>query len=98
MTTSTPVSTAQQEEHQNWRVAQCTSTVITQLLELYVSVLFYSNIYHSVLFAVIPFKTEMAVELQEKGRVRFWAQVAKFTSKCQVEYVFNDNIITQGKV
>lgn len=48
--------------------------------------------------AVIPFKPEMAVELQEKGRVRFWAQVAKFTSNCQVEYVFNDNIITQGKV
>lgn len=52
----------------------------------------------SVFCAVIPFKPEMAVELQEKGRVRFWAQVAKFTSNCQVEYVFNDNIITQGKV
>lgn len=52
----------------------------------------------SVFFTVIPFKPEMAVELQEKGRVRFWAQIAKFTSKCQVEYVFNDNIITQGKV
>lgn len=48
--------------------------------------------------AVIPFKTEMAIELQEKGRVRFWAQVGKFTSNCQVEYVFNYNIISQGKV
>lgn len=53
---------------------------------------------NSFFYAVIPFKTEMAVELQEKGRVRFWAHVAKFTSSCQVEYVFNDNIITQGKV
>lgn len=48
--------------------------------------------------AVIPFKTDMAIELQEKGRVRFWAQVGKFTSNCQVEYVFNDTIISQGKV
>lgn len=61
--------------------------------------IFYSNTYNPIVFlTVIPFKTEMSVELQEKGRVRFWAQVAKFTSKCQVEYVFNDNIITQGKV
>lgn len=59
---------------------------------------YFTPIIISVFLAVIPFKTEMAVELQEKGRVRFWAQVAKFTSKCQVEYVFNDNIITQGKV
>uniref|UniRef100_A0A8C2CIT9 Myomesin 1a (skelemin) n=1 Tax=Cyprinus carpio TaxID=7962 RepID=A0A8C2CIT9_CYPCA len=35
---------------------------------------------------VIPFKSEMAIELQEKGRVRLWAEVAKFTSNCQVEY------------
>uniref|UniRef100_A0A672MUH4 M-protein, striated muscle-like n=1 Tax=Sinocyclocheilus grahami TaxID=75366 RepID=A0A672MUH4_SINGR len=46
---------------------------------------------------VIPFKSEMAIELQEKGRVRLWAEVAKFTSNCQVEYVFNDNIIHEGK-
>lgn len=40
----------------------------------------------------------MAIELQEKGRVRFWAEVGKFTENCQVEYAFNDIIITQGKV
>lgn len=40
----------------------------------------------------------MAIELQEKGRVRFWAEVGKFTSNCQVEYVFNDNVIHEGKV
>ncbi|XP_048113539.1 myomesin 1a (skelemin) isoform X1 [Alosa alosa] len=48
-------------------------------------------------FPVIPFKSEMAFELQEKGRVRFWAEVGKFTENCHVEYAFNDNIITQGK-
>lgn len=47
---------------------------------------------------VIPFKNEMAMELLEKGRVRFWTQLEKFTSACEVEYVFNDVIITQGKV
>uniref|UniRef100_A0A671V5V9 Myomesin 1a (skelemin) n=1 Tax=Sparus aurata TaxID=8175 RepID=A0A671V5V9_SPAAU len=29
---------------------------------------------------VIPFKNEMAMELLEKGRVRFWTQLEKFTS------------------
>lgn len=48
--------------------------------------------------AVIPFKAEMAIELQEKGRVRFWAQVGKFTENCNIEYVFNDNIVEQGAV
>ena len=40
----------------------------------------------------------MAMELLEKGRVRFWTQVEKCTSACKVEYAFNDVIITQGKV
>ncbi|KAI7809716.1 myomesin 1a (skelemin) isoform X1 [Triplophysa rosa] len=55
------------------------------------------EISHDHKFPIIPFKTEMAIELQEKGRVRFWAQIGKFTSNCQVENVFNDNIISQGK-
>ncbi|XP_075877927.1 myomesin 1a (skelemin) isoform X2 [Nelusetta ayraudi] len=48
-------------------------------------------------FPVIPFKNEMAMELLEKGRVRFWTQVEKCTSACQVEYVFNDVILSHGK-
>lgn len=48
-------------------------------------------------FPVIPFKNEMAMELLEKGRVRFWTQLEKCTADCQVEYVFNDAIVTQGK-
>ncbi|XP_042574349.1 M-protein, striated muscle-like isoform X2 [Cyprinus carpio] len=55
------------------------------------------DISHDHQFPIIPFKSEMAIELQEKGRVRFWAEVGKFTSNCQVEYVFNDNIIHEGR-
>uniref|UniRef100_A0A3Q1H3W1 Uncharacterized protein n=1 Tax=Anabas testudineus TaxID=64144 RepID=A0A3Q1H3W1_ANATE len=55
------------------------------------------DISHDHKFPVIPFKNEMAMELLEKGRVRFWTQVEKCTSACQVDYVFNDVIITQGK-
>ncbi|KAM7379536.1 hypothetical protein PAMP_005082 [Pampus punctatissimus] len=55
------------------------------------------DISHEHKFPVIPFKNEMAMELLEKGRVRFWTQVEKCTSACQVEYVFNDVIISQGK-
>lgn len=47
---------------------------------------------------VIPFKQEMAMELLEKGRVRFWTQLEKWTADCQVEYVFNDVIVNEGKV
>ncbi|XP_047445389.1 myomesin 1a (skelemin) isoform X2 [Mugil cephalus] len=52
---------------------------------------------HEHKFPVIPFKNEMSMELLEKGRVRFWTEVEKWTSDCQVEYVFNDVIITQGQ-
>uniref|UniRef100_A0A3Q1AY33 Myomesin 1a (skelemin) n=1 Tax=Amphiprion ocellaris TaxID=80972 RepID=A0A3Q1AY33_AMPOC len=55
------------------------------------------DISHEHKFPVIPFKSQMAMDLLEKGRVRFWTQLEKYTSDCQVEYVFNDVIITQGK-
>ncbi|XP_034558271.1 myomesin 1a (skelemin) [Notolabrus celidotus] len=55
------------------------------------------DISHEHKFPVIPFKNEMAMDLLEKGRVRFWTQLEKFTSACQVEYVFNDVIVSQGK-
>ncbi|KAM4605242.1 LOW QUALITY PROTEIN: myomesin 1a (skelemin) [Polymixia lowei] len=55
------------------------------------------DISHEHKFPVIPFKTEMAMDLLEKGRVRFWTQVEKCTSDCHVEYVFNDVIVTQGE-
>uniref|UniRef100_A0A3Q3KHS8 Myomesin 1a (skelemin) n=1 Tax=Monopterus albus TaxID=43700 RepID=A0A3Q3KHS8_MONAL len=44
----------------------------------------------------IPFKHEMSMELLEKGLVRIWTQVEKCTSACEVEYVFNDTILSSG--
>uniref|UniRef100_A0A8K9Y1A1 Myomesin 1a (skelemin) n=1 Tax=Oncorhynchus mykiss TaxID=8022 RepID=A0A8K9Y1A1_ONCMY len=41
--------------------------------------------------------TQMAMELLEKGRVRFWTQVEKFTTGCHVDYVFNDAIVENGE-
>ncbi|KAK7945029.1 hypothetical protein WMY93_000757 [Mugilogobius chulae] len=52
---------------------------------------------HEHKFPIIPFKNEISMELLEKGRVRFWCQVEKCTAACEVEYAFNDAIITQGK-
>uniref|UniRef100_A0A672GDG1 Myomesin 1a (skelemin) n=1 Tax=Salarias fasciatus TaxID=181472 RepID=A0A672GDG1_SALFA len=45
-------------------------------------------------FPVIPFKNEMAMELLEKGRVRFWTQVEKclsasFSPCCSQKYTMN---------
>ncbi|KAL2085317.1 hypothetical protein ACEWY4_018637 [Coilia grayii] len=52
---------------------------------------------HDHKFPIIPLKTELAVELQEKGRVRFWLQAEKISANGKVEYVFNDNVISQGE-
>uniref|UniRef100_A0A671V348 Myomesin 1a (skelemin) n=1 Tax=Sparus aurata TaxID=8175 RepID=A0A671V348_SPAAU len=49
------------------------------------------DISHEHKFPVIPFKNEMAMELLEKGRVRFWTQLEKFTSACEVEYKYTMN-------
>uniref|UniRef100_A0A671QW84 M-protein, striated muscle-like n=1 Tax=Sinocyclocheilus anshuiensis TaxID=1608454 RepID=A0A671QW84_9TELE len=46
---------------------------------------------------VIPLKTELAVELLEKGRVRFWLQAEKISANGKAEYVFNDNVVHQGE-
>ncbi|XP_029582528.1 myomesin 1a (skelemin) isoform X1 [Salmo trutta] len=55
------------------------------------------DISHDHKFPIIPFKTQMAMELLEKGRVRFWTQVEKFTAGCHVDYVFNDVIVENGE-
>lgn len=47
---------------------------------------------------VIPLKSELAVELLEKGRVRFWLQAEKISANGKVDYVFNDNVLSQGEV
>lgn len=58
-----------------------------------------SSFLHPPLFKlVIPLKTELAVELLEKGRVRFWLQAEKISANGKVDYVFNDNVLSQGEV
>ncbi|XP_036376854.1 M-protein, striated muscle-like [Megalops cyprinoides] len=52
---------------------------------------------HDHKFPIIPLKSELAVELLEKGRVRFWLQAEKMSANGKVDYVFNDNIISQGE-
>uniref|UniRef100_A0A3Q3K320 Myomesin-1 n=1 Tax=Monopterus albus TaxID=43700 RepID=A0A3Q3K320_MONAL len=52
---------------------------------------------HDHKFPIIPLKSELAVEMLEKGRVRFWLQAAKMSANGKVDYVFNDNILSQGE-
>ncbi|KAM4718861.1 myomesin-1 isoform 2-T2 [Anableps anableps] len=51
---------------------------------------------HDHKFPIIPLKSDLAVELQEKGRVRFWLQATQMSANGKVDYVFNDNILSQG--
>uniref|UniRef100_A0A8C8G0W5 Myomesin-1 n=1 Tax=Oncorhynchus tshawytscha TaxID=74940 RepID=A0A8C8G0W5_ONCTS len=55
------------------------------------------EISHDHKFPIIPLKTELAVELQEKGRIRFWLQAEKISANGKIEYVFNDNTLSQGE-
>lgn len=36
--------------------------------------------------------------MMEKGRVRFWLQAEKISPNGKVDYVFNENVISQGEV
>lgn len=47
---------------------------------------------------VIPLKSDLAVELMEKGRVRFWLQADKISANGKVDYVFNESSVSQGEV
>ncbi|XP_031706004.1 myomesin-1 isoform X2 [Anarrhichthys ocellatus] len=51
---------------------------------------------HDHKFPIIPLKSELAVELLEKGKVRFWLQADKMTANGNVDYIFNDNALSQG--
>ncbi|XP_030612165.1 M-protein, striated muscle isoform X2 [Archocentrus centrarchus] len=55
------------------------------------------EISHDHKFPIIPLKSELAVELLEKGRVRFWLQAEKMSPNGKVDYVFNDNVLSQGE-
>ncbi|XP_055018209.1 myomesin-1 [Boleophthalmus pectinirostris] len=54
------------------------------------------QISHDHKFPIIPLKSELAVEMLEKGRVRFWLQ-AEMSGNGHIDYVFNDNGISQGE-
>lgn len=47
-------------------------------------------------FPTVPAKSELAVEILEKGQVRFWMQAEKLSSNAKVNYVFNDQEIFEG--
>ncbi|XP_045904828.1 myomesin-1 isoform X1 [Micropterus dolomieu] len=55
------------------------------------------EISHDHKFPIIPLKSELAVELLEKGKVRFWLQAAQMSANSKVDYVFNDNLLSQGE-
>uniref|UniRef100_A0A3Q3GE63 Myomesin-1 n=1 Tax=Labrus bergylta TaxID=56723 RepID=A0A3Q3GE63_9LABR len=55
------------------------------------------EISHNHKFPIIPLKSELAVELLEKGRVRFWLQAEKISANGKVDYIFNDNALSQGE-
>ncbi|ELW67713.1 Myomesin-1 [Tupaia chinensis] len=47
-------------------------------------------------FPTVPVKSELAVEILEKGQVRFWMQAEKLSSNAKVSYIFNDKEIFEG--
>ncbi|XP_042366506.1 M-protein, striated muscle isoform X2 [Plectropomus leopardus] len=51
---------------------------------------------HDHKFPIIPLKSELAVELLEKGKVRFWLQAEKISANGKVDYIFNDNTLSHG--
>lgn len=47
-------------------------------------------------FPTVPTKSELAVEILEKGQVRFWMQAEKLSSNAKVSYIFNEKEIFEG--
>ncbi|XP_023598657.1 myomesin-1 isoform X2 [Trichechus manatus latirostris] len=47
-------------------------------------------------FPTVPIKSELAVEILEKGQVRFWMQAEKLSGNAKVSYIFNDKEIFEG--
>ncbi|XP_061452133.1 myomesin-1 isoform X1 [Rhineura floridana] len=52
---------------------------------------------HEHKFPVVPLKSELAVEILEKGQVRFWLQAEKLSPNAKVNFVFNDKEIVNGE-
>jgi len=49
-------------------------------------------------FTAVPVKSELAVEILEKGQVRFWMQAEKLSTNAKVNYIFNEKEIFEGPV
>ncbi|XP_048219602.1 myomesin-1 isoform X2 [Perognathus longimembris pacificus] len=47
-------------------------------------------------FPTVPSKSELAVEILEKGQVRFWMQAEKLSGNAKVNYIFNEKEIFEG--
>lgn len=47
-------------------------------------------------FPTVPIKSELAVEILEKGQVRFWMQAEKLSGNAKVNFIFNDKEIFEG--
>uniref|UniRef100_A0A8C5H7J8 Myomesin 1b n=1 Tax=Gouania willdenowi TaxID=441366 RepID=A0A8C5H7J8_GOUWI len=55
------------------------------------------EISHEHKFPVIPLKSQLAVEMMEKGRVRFWLQAENMSPNGKIDYTFNDHPLSQGE-
>ncbi|KAM5222307.1 myomesin-1 isoform 1-T1 [Ctenodactylus gundi] len=47
-------------------------------------------------FPIVPTKSELAVEILEKGQVRFWMQAEKLSGNAKVNFIFNEKEIFEG--
>lgn len=52
----------------------------------------------SFFFVAVPLISELAVEILEKGEVRFWLQAEKLSGNAKANFVFNDKEIFNGEV
>ncbi|MBN3279839.1 MYOM2 protein, partial [Polyodon spathula] len=55
------------------------------------------QISHDHKFPIVPLKSDLAVELLEKGRVRFWLQAEKLSANAKNNFVFNDTEVIHGE-
>ncbi|NXN96316.1 MYOM1 protein, partial [Rhinopomastus cyanomelas] len=52
---------------------------------------------HERKFPTVPLTSELAVEILEKGEVRFWLQAEKLSGNAKATFVFNDKEIFNGE-
>lgn len=54
--------------------------------------------FFSFFFLAVPLASELAVEILEKGEVRFWLQAEKLSGNAKANFIFNDKEIFNGEV